>query len=250
MEPYPDFVMLAESIRLCDMAYETDDARARKAFQDAGYIVLGRYSDYEAQAVALLDHTNEQLLVISGTRVSEGNIFERIVDVTEDLAQLLPPDQVGVNAFVASGCHMRANRIWDHLGPVFNPLIKIKMMGHSLGADTTHVMPTIMPKDMIQGLIAWEPPKAASIGYWTGYGWPNPNYITVINGHDWWAAWPWNDVNFQDLTHPLGPVLWLHDGTWEWITADKWQGDRKHSSDHDSAKISSIVAALRDSTHG
>lgn len=243
--PAPDFKALLQSITLADMAYEPDDATARAAFAARGYTVLDRYSDDEAQALALLAPDGRQILDITGTRASEGALAARAVDVGEDIVEVFPPDQIGVDAKIASGAHLRATRVWGKLGPLFDTGRPMMGIGHSLGGDTVHALPGIAGVDRFQWLHAWEPPKVANDAYFQMCGWPNDNFLTVINGFDWWADYPWPIINFQKLKHPPGPILWLSNGGWEWVTRETWPGGQLlHASDHDSSLISGIVAKL------
>ena len=240
----PDFAALLESITCCNLVYDPDQKSCVASFQSRGYRVLGYYSDDEAQAIAVVSQDNQQHLCIAGTRVSEGTAIETAVDVSEDVMAVLPPVDLGGGAHFAKGALLRARRIWGWACKLFDMSQSVDVSGHSLGADTTHAMPAVMPPVVLGQMIAWEPPRTANDGYWTQYGWPSPRCITILHGRDFWAYYPWPEINWQGLKHPPGPLLWIHDGTWEWTTRDDWYGEPSAMSDHDTDAVMASVATL------
>jgi hypothetical protein len=89
-------------------------------------------------------------------------------------------------------------------------------------------------------MIAWEPPKAGDLAYYTSQGQAFAKCTTALNGSDPWMAWPWSE---ETLQHPPGPLLWLHDGTWAWVKYEEWPGGSVlHFSDHDEG---AVIAAVR-----
>ena len=240
----PDFAALLESIICCNLSYITDETKCRAAFVARGYRVLGYYSDDQAQAVAVVAPDGRQHLYIAGTRVTDGSTIQAAVDVSQDVASVLPPVDLGGGARFARGAMHRARQIWTWACKLFDMNNPIDVAGHSLGADTTHAMPAVMPPVVLGQMIAWEPPRTADDGYWTQYGWPSPRCITVLHGRDFWAYYPWPEINWQGLKHPTGPLLWIHDGTWEWTTRDAWYGEPSAMADHDTDAVMASVDAL------
>ena len=241
----PDFPTLLSSITRCNAVYEPDDATARAAFAALGCTVLDRYSDADAQAVAIITPAGRQELVIAGTRASEGSLLERLCDVNEDVLELFTPLYLGGGAAVATGGHHRAAEIWRWAAPLFSQDRPVDVTGHSLGGVATHAMLAVMPPSWIGDLIAWEPPKAANARYWQQFGGALARCLTVVHGRDWWAAYPWISTGLEHLTHPPGPMLWLHDGAWEWVTRDSWPGGLiTHMGDHDTTAVMAAVQGL------
>ena len=235
----PDWPKLLASIQRCNAVYETDDALARAAFVSLGCTVLGRLDTPKAQAIVHIAPDGVPTLTIAGTRFSEGPLVDRIDDVWEDAEEVLTDDSLGGGAIVASGAYTRGNLVWAWAQPLLPPNMQIRVEGHSLGGQTTHVLHAIIPPGLIGEGYAWEPPKAGNDAFWAQYG--TTPMVTVVNGFDPWAGHPWVS---QSLRHPPGPILWLHDGTWSEVTRETWPGPQAlHASDHDTDQVMRAVIA-------
>ena len=234
----PDFAQLLRSITRCNTVYQPD-APARFAAQ--GYTVLGWHSTTTAQGAALYDpQTGRHILCIAGTRVTNGTTAQAVTDIWEDAEEIFANHDLGGGAIVASGAYRRGTELCAALLPAFPVGSLIDGEGHSLGGQDTHALRCILPPDKIGALTAWEPPKAGNDAFWTQYGTSDTN--TVLNGLDPWAAHPWGS---QTLRHPPGPILWLHDGGWSWVTRDTWPGPSAlHAGDHDTDSVIRSVAQL------
>ena len=223
MSSDPDFPLLLSSIARCNAVYDSDDQSARQHFSQLGSTVLGRYCDGGHQAVAHRDPDGWATLTICGTRVTEGSLREHSVDLFEDVD--FSPHDIGE-------------------GVQESELVRVE--GHSLGGQRTHLAPLFLPLTRLDRAIAWEPPKAANEAYYLKYSTAIERTITVLNGTDPWAAWPWIcDV----LVHPPGPILWLNNSGWSWTTRDAWPGGQILSaSDHDVSQIELAVRCLATKT--
>lgn len=232
----PDFKLLFRAMQLCNAVYEPDAARATAAFAALGADVLGRYCDAGHQAIACrLD--GRATKVISGTRVLEGTEIQHIMDLYEDIDY--SPRHVCGGIEVATGALLGLDAVWGWALGLFEPGEPIDVFGHSLGGQRTCLTPLFLSSDRIGQMVAFEPPKAGNAAFWAEYATDTTHLITVVNGRDPWAAWPWIS---EGLQHQPGPVLWLHDGTWDWAT-DWRQGDVCDWADHGP---DTVLQALKD----
>jgi hypothetical protein len=239
MEP-PDFEMLLRSINRCDAAYLCDSDQAMARFGSLGSVVLGRYSDAGHQAVAHRDRDGWAILTLCGTRVNEGSLREHAVDLFEDVD--FTPWDVGGGAMVASGALNGLAEVYHWAEQLFQPNETIRIEGHSLGGQRSHLAPLFIPLSRLDRIIAWEPPKAGNELYYQAYVGCFERTLTVINGADPWVAWPWVS---ETLVHPPGPILWLRRNGWEWTTRSSWcGGEILASSDHFPSEIARNVQAL------
>ena len=236
----PDFKMLLQSISRCDAAYLSDTVQAETRFVSLGSTVLGRYSDAGHQAVAHRDQDGWATLTICGTRVSEGSLRAHTVDLFEDID--FAPCDLGGGMLVASGALEGLARVFQWVEPLFHPNETIRIEGHSLGGQRSHLAPLFIPLSRLDRMIAWEPPKAGNNQYYQAHsGWFDRT-LTIFNGSDPWAAWPWT---CDTLVHPPGPILWLRRNSWEWTTRSSWSGGEiLAASDHFTSEIARKVQAL------
>jgi hypothetical protein len=236
----PDFPALLASIARCNAVYEPDDGAARARFAALGCTILGRYCDAGHQAIAHRDPQGWATLTISGTRVSEGTLREHAIDLFEDID--FTPRGISADAMVASGALDGLDVVFAWALALFQPDELVRVEGHSLGGQRTHLAPLFVPLSRLDRLIAWEPPKAGNDAYYAAHALWFARAITVINGADPWAAWPWTS---EVLQHPPGPILWLRQGGWEWTTRGAWPGGEiLHGSDHDTDQVLRAVQAL------
>ena len=212
-----DWAGLLASINRCTAVYEEDDSTAREAFAALGCTVLSRVSTAEHQAVVHIDPDGYKTLTISGTRVSDGTIAQKSTDLFADLhfASL----GVGQGARVATGAY-------DGMEPVFalalrflEPGERLRVEGHSLGGQRTHLAPLFVPLAQLDRMIAWAPPKLGNDIYYELYDAWFDRCVTVVNKNDPWAAWPWLTTLLQ---HPPKPLLHLHDDGWDAVPGNAW----------------------------
>ena len=240
----PDFrAILLASIKRCDAVYEPDEATARTKFAALGCTVLGRYCDAGHQGIVHRDPDGQATITICGSRVNEGTLDEHAVDLFEDIDFTPTPFGIGSGMRVASGAVAGLDVFFAWAQSLIPCGEMIVVEGHSLGGQRTHLAPLFIPRSRLAQMIAWEPPKAANdVCYKLLSGLYDYTRITVINGRDPWAAWPWTCVT---LVHPPGPILWLHDGIAEWTTREGWPGGEiLASSDHYSDQIIRVIEAL------
>jgi len=240
MSSGPDFPSLLASVARCDAVYEPDDQTARHRFSQLGSTVLGRYCDAGHQAIAHRDPNGWATLTICGTRVSEGSLREHAVDLFEDVN--FSPRDIGNGVQVAAGAVDGLVHVYSWAVALFQEHELIRVEGHSLGGQRTHLAPLFVPVSRLDSAIAWEPPKAANDTYYQTYAPAIDRTITVLNGADPWAAWPWVG---DRLVHPPGPILWLRNSGWSWTTRETWPGGAMLSaSDHDIGQILLTVQRL------
>ncbi len=233
MNSDPNFSSLLASIARCDAVYEPDDQIARHRFSQLGSPVLGRSCDAGHQAIAHRDPDGWATLTICGTRVSEGSLREHAVDLFEDVD--FSPRDIGNGVQVAAGAIDGLGSVYSWAVALLQDQELIRVEGHSLGGQRTHLAPLFVPISRLDRAIAWEPPKAANDTFYQTYAPAIARTITILNGADPWAAWPWISGG---LVHPPGPILWLHNANWSWITRESWPGGEMLSaSDHDVSQI-------------
>ena len=239
----PDFRELLQSINRCDAVYLSDSVQAKDRFVALGSVVLGRYSNAGHQAIVHRDQDGWATLTICGTRVSEGSLREHTVDLFEDID--FTPYDLGGGTMVASGALSGLSQLFRWAEALFQPNESIRIEGHSLGGQRSHLAPLFIPLSRLDRVIAWEPPKAGNDQYYQSHsGWFDRT-ITVVNGADPWAAWPWT---CETLVHPPRSILWLRQNRWEWTTRSSWGGGSILSaSDHFPSDIISKVQAIVDS---
>lgn len=236
----PDFKALQASIARCNAVYDPDDTSARQKFAELGCSVLGRYCDAGHQAVAHHDPDGWPTITLSGTRVSEGTLREHAVDLFEDIDFTPTPTTGGM---VAWGALSGLGEVFAWAMALFDADVAVRIEGHSLGGQRSHLAPLFVPLARLDRIIAWEPPKAADDDYYAHHSAWFAHSLTVINGADPWAAWPWTSTKLQ---HPPGPLLWLKsDGGWSWTDRDGWPGGEiLHASDHNTDQVMRIVQVL------
>jgi hypothetical protein len=238
----PDFRMLLQSINRCDAAYLCDPDQAKARFGALGSVVLGRYSNAGHQAVAHRDQDGWAILTLCGTRVNEGSLREHVVDLFEDVD--FTPCDVGGGAMVASGALEGLAEVYHWAEQLFQPNETLRVEGHSLGGQRSHLAPLFIPLSRLDRVIAWEPPKAGNDEFYRAHAGWFERTLTVINGADPWAAWPWT---CDTLVHPPGLILWLRQQRWEWATRSSWSGGEiLASSDHFISEISRNIQAILD----
>ena len=235
----PKWKMLLASIKRCDAVYG-DPNNLKTAFEALGCAVLGVYYNDGHQAVVHRDPEGWATITICGTRVSCGTMRQHAVDLFEDIdfSPVLAPG----GGLVAAGALDGLDKVFAVALDLFLNEETIRVEGHSLGAQRAHLAPLFIPLSRVDRIIAWEPPKAADDEYYgIRSGWFSRT-LTILNGKDPWAAWSWT---CQKLKHPPGPIVWLHDGTYDVTTRDGWPGGEiLHSSDHFSNLIVEIVEKL------
>lgn len=199
-----NFTELLLLATLCNIAYVDDAAEQQKAVQRLGLSFLDRYENKDHQAfVAKLEDRN--ILAISGTRFSDGNIRELLDD--EDV---LPSE----NPEVMEGFYSGGYELFGWANKVSTtPLI---VTGHSLGGARTHTAPLFLPKEKINALVSFAAPKAATEDYWDKFSAP---LTRVVHARDLWVGWP-----FLGEWKQPEPMLWLHDSRADNTTQSKWPG--------------------------
>ncbi len=236
----PDFPSLLASINRCNAVYDPDDPTARRHFNELGCTVLGRYCDAGHQAVAHRDPQGWATLTLCGTRIAEGSMYEHAIDLFEDID--FTPCEVAAGIKVAAGAFSGLGAVFAWALALFRPNEAIRVEGHSLGGQRSHLAPLFVPVSRLDRLVAWEPPKAGSDSYYAAHAAWFTRAITVINGADPWAAWPWT---CRELLHPPGPILWLRNDRWQWTTRESWPGGEiLHAPEHDTDQIARVVQSL------
>ena len=236
----PDFPALLASITRCNAVYEPDQDRAFAAFELLGSRVLGRYCDTRHQAVAHIAADGVATLTISGSRVSEGSTSDTLGDLFEDVD--FTPLAVADGVEVATGAHDGLGAVFTWALGLFGDTALIRVEGHSLGGQRTHLAPLWVTVERLHSMIAWAPPKAANDAFYAAYPGHFAKCTTPLHDRDPWAAWPWVS---ETLEHPPGALLWLRQDGWEVVTRDQWPGgDILHASDHDPAGYLAAVRAL------
>jgi hypothetical protein len=235
----PDFNALMASITRCNAVYEPDDTKARTLFANLGCTVIDRYCDAGHQAIIHRDPEGYVTLTIAGTRISEGTLREHAVDLFEDIDFI--PQNISADMMVATGALEGLGELFGWALSLIAPEDSVRIEGHSLGGQRAHLAPLFVPLSQLDRLIAWEPPKAANDAYYQAHADWFTRALTIINGADPWAAWPWmNNV----LQHPPGKILWLHRNAWAWTTRDSWPGGRiLQAADHDTNQVMRAVHA-------
>lgn len=239
-----DVLDLQISIKRCNAVYTENSDQAICLFEQLGSNVLGRYSDDGHQAIAHIDHDGRFVLTICGTRASTGTSIQTFTDLFEDV-DFSSIDLKEHPGRVAAGAHMGLDKLFTWALDLFNknnPTGSVHVEGHSLGGQRVHLACLYIPNERIGSLTAWEPPKAADDAYYATFASAFEKCMTVLHGQDPWAAWPWIE---ETLKHPPGDLLWLHDGTYDWVTRESWiGGSMLHSSDHDTNQVIQAVNKL------
>lgn len=231
-----DWNVLLSSIQRCNAAYCEDEISTRRQFAAMGAEVIAWCSDIQHQAVLSIPADGVLTLTNAGTRMSEGNSYNAVADLWQDVdfTPLVVP-----GGRVAAGAHMRAQKTYPWALEHLPDGQMLRVEGHSLGGQETHLAPLFIPAPRLHSMIAWEPPKAGDLAYYTSQGQAFAKCTTALNGSDPWMAWPWSE---ETLQHPPGPLLWLHDGTWAWVKYEEWPGGSVlHFSDHDEGAVIAAV---------
>lgn len=233
-----DWPALLASILRCDAAYCESETLARAEFAALGASVIAWCSTATHQAVLSVPADGIWTLTMAGTRLSEGSALDAVSDIWQD-ADFVPTAVEGGR--VASGAFARGRETFAWALALLPQGQALRVEGHSLAGQTAHLAPLFVPASALHSMIAWEPPKAADMGYYAHWALAFTKCRTIVNGRDPWAAWPWGD---DELLHPPGPLLWLHDGNWMWTGEKDWLGgDIGHYSDHDTEQVIMAVRA-------
>lgn len=220
----PNWVPIYEAARRANLAYEMDPVKSRDAFTATGLHWLGLYSDNNNQAVVCIDNHGDAYLSISGTRFSQGKIWDLIDD-----SWLLPVD-LGGGMHVTGGAIHGVKEMWDWAKSLVPPSTVWHVEGHSLGGWRTHYTPIFLPPSRIGRLHSFESPKAANRAYWDHYKQQLSGIIIIVNERDLFVDWPFGLLNEWEHPHML-PVLWLRKNIWTEIFPCQWPGGRS-ISDH------------------
>lgn len=238
----PDFNRLWLSAEHCSAAYIPEEDKARAALAALGSSFLGRYCDDRHQALAYRDKAGEANVAISGTRMMQGTLAERLGDLAEDI--YFRPLDLGGGIKVATGAHDGLGLLWAWALAIFANDATISVQGHSLGGERVPYTPLFLPAARIGRLTAFEPPKPANAAFWARYADELFALSTIAHGRDPWFHWPPAEIA-EGLQHQPGETLiWLNGGTWSWMSeAALPAGDLLlHAADHD---VGAVSAALR-----
>ena len=227
----PDFEDLLYALRCSNAVYLQNDDEAMSEFAKLGASVIGRYADYGHQAIVARDPDGRASFTICGTRVSDGTLLERCTDLFNDADCV--PEQVAVGQYAATGAVRGLGDVVDWARSLLPPGEPFRVRGHSMGGWRAHLAPICVPDDsLILDITSFEPPRAANDAYYQAHADVFARSVTVINGYDPWAAWPWPPLA-QALQHPPHPIMWLRDNWWEWVDRSTWPGGQiLHQSAH------------------
>jgi hypothetical protein len=223
----PDFAELSQLAQLCNVAYG-DNAEKRAAAAEAlGLPVVASYETEDHQAIICRATDGRNILAISGTRFSDGNLAELFDD-----AFVLPSF---ANPDVMAGFHRGNAELYRWaLKTVVTRIDTIT--GHSLGGSRAHLAPLWLPSDSIGKIVSFGAPKAATEAYWVRFTTP---LTRVVHGRDLWAGWPL----LPPWTQPE-PMLWLHSGQAVEYTEKQWPGGLLPSDHSITAGYCRSLAAL------
>lgn len=196
----PNWVQIYEAARRSRMAYEMDPVVSESLFSSTGLHWLGLFNDNDNQAVACIDNHGTGYLSISGTRISQGKIWDLVDD-----AWILPKD-LGSGIHVTSGAFSGMKEVWDWANSLVTPSTVWNVEGHSLGAWRTRYTPVFLPPSRIGNLHSFESPKGANRAYWQHYKQQLSKMVSVVNGRDVFVNWPFGITEWE---HPLLSILWL-----------------------------------------
>jgi hypothetical protein len=204
----PDIADLLLLARLCNLAYVDSEPVRVKAVDALGATYVAAYQDADHRAFTC-KHGAENLLVLCGTRFSDGNWRELFDD-----SDLLPVSQPG-GVRVMQGFYRGLTEMWvwarDHVdGP-------LTITGHSLGGARAHLMPEVMNVERIARIVSFGAPKAADALYWKDF--PSP-LTRVVHARDFAPGWP----IISEYSQP-SPFLWLAGGQIMQADESKWFGD-------------------------
>ena len=220
----PNWVQIYEAARRANLAYEMDPVKSQQAFEATGLYWLGLYSDNNNQAVACIDNHGDGYLSISGTRFSQGKIWDLIDD------SWLIPTSLGGGVYVTSGALEGVQEMWDWAKSLVPPSTLWHVEGHSLGGWRTRYTPLFVLPTEIGRLHSFESPKGANKAYWKRYKQQLIGLVSVVNERDLFVDLPFGLLN--EWEHPMLPILWLRkDGTFSEIYPGQWPGGRS-ISDH------------------
>lgn len=220
--------------------YETDKAKALQAFIKLNCSSLSYFSDDVAQGMVGLCPDGIWEITIAGTRVSEGTVWQTVDDITQDAEEVFANHYLGGGAVVASGAWMRGQRLWVWAQQTLPLDVPVRVVGHSLGAQTTYAMLSIVPPSRYVDGIAFEGPKAGNAAFYAQYD--SPKVLSVFNRQDFWAGHPLVSATLQ---HAPEPCLWLRDGIGSVVPA--WPGPgygRSAMQDHDVDRVVEQIARI------
>lgn len=231
----PEFL---EAARLSAAAYVDDRAAREAAIAALSLSAVDTYENGDHRALLCGDGRGRFVLVLCGTRFSDGNLHELFDD--EDVLPVELPFGLKVMAGFHAGMADLYKWALDRL-PAAAP---IELTGHSLGGARAHLAPLFIDPPRIRQITSFGAPKAANRAYWATYA--GVPLRRVVNGRDLWAGYPW----LGDWVQPA-PLYWLDarpSGGAEILTTteDRWPGGIRagdHSIDSGYCKNLAAIAA-------
>lgn len=214
-----DASALLSYAQLSAAAY-TDGHDARAAAAAAlGFETIGTYENGDHRAFVCRSGTRH-ILVLCGTRFSDGNIRELMDDA---YIAYVP---VGGPAKVMAGFHAGMHDLFAWALGLVPGSAQLELTGHSLGGARAHLAPVFMPEERIAATVSFGAPKAANAAYWQRLA---KQPTRVVHGRDLWAGWPFHTL--WGCCHP-DALLWCAKGTLAPIMEAQWPGGLD-PTDHD-----------------
>lgn len=212
----PNWVQIYEAARRANLAYELDPVKSEAAFTATGLHWLGLYSDNNNQAVVCIDNHGDAYLSISGTRFSQGKIWDLVDDAWTT------PHDLGWGRHVTAGAFNGVEDMWDWAKGLVPPSTLWHVEGHSLGGWRTRYTPIFLPPSQIGRLHSFESPKGANKAYWDFYKQALSGLVSVVNGYDVFVDWPFG---INEWCHPQSlSWLWLKRHGFVEIYPGQWPG--------------------------
>lgn len=232
--------VLLASIKRCNAAYLVETEAAERAFEYLGAQFIGQYRNQNHQAVlSVVDGVHT--LTITGTRFSEGPVYDRLGDLLSDID--IAPHDIGRGVHVPDGAYDGLGDMWRWaLGEIKIPGL-VNVEGHSLGGWRATYTPFFVPAERIGYITRFSPPKAGNDAFWQIYQDAFLSMATVAHGRDPWFGWPW----ISEYRQPPGQsIQWINGNKISVISEDEWPGgDPMHAADHGPT---SIITALEQMT--
>jgi hypothetical protein len=219
------FTTLLQSARRCNAVYIEDFDQMATAFNDLNHLIIGTYINDDHKAVLSLDassptaSTDPTYLTISGTRFTSGTPIERFGDLYDDIDTT--PLEIEPGIVVPTGPWQGCKELFEWAAETSKGA-KLFIEGHSLGSRSRYAR-YFIPSDRIAQIVAFAPPKFASLAFWSKY-W-HPGDITCIYWRDLWAGWPWDLIGETPWRQPPGQsILYLEPRNFAYISEKDWKG--------------------------
>jgi hypothetical protein len=231
-----DFAAAALACRRANAAYIEDAAQSKAAFSALGDAWIDMITGIDYQAVLSADAAGATHLSISGTRASQGALFDVLDDA--DLAAVQVP-----SGSVTAGVNGGQDKMWAWVEKTVDPRAVISIAGHSLGAARTALSVAYLAPERIGALHSFESPKFLSAEFYAAHAAVISRMVCMLNGRDTWAAFPWVSETWQ--ARPPQDHVWLTASGFQMIDPKHWIGAGSFE-DHD---IYPIVQRLQNLAH-